>query len=70
MKDQMTTHLVWFNKDGVPQYELSKELQNLREAENLLISIVSEYIPFCKIFLRVNWVTMVMYLYVVFVKID
>jgi hypothetical protein len=45
MKDQMTTHPVWFNKDGVPQYLVPKELQNLREAEKLLISMVSVYIP-------------------------
>ena len=29
MKDQMTTHPVWFNKDGVPQSLVPKELQNL-----------------------------------------
>jgi hypothetical protein len=45
MKDQMTTHPVWLNKDGVAQYELPKELQDLREAEKLLISMVSVYIP-------------------------
>jgi hypothetical protein len=45
MKDQMTTHPVWFDKDDVPQYQVPKELQNLREAEKLLISMVSVYIP-------------------------
>ena len=45
MKDQTTTHPVWFNKDDVPQYKLPNKLQNLREAEKLLISMVSVYIP-------------------------
>jgi hypothetical protein len=45
LKDQTTTHPVWFDKDGICQFELPKELQNLREAEKLLISMVSVYIP-------------------------
>jgi hypothetical protein len=44
-KDQNTTHPVWFNKDDQPQYQVPKELENLREAEKLLISMVSVYIP-------------------------
>jgi hypothetical protein len=44
-KDQTTTHPIWFDKDNICQYELPEELQNLREAEKLLISMVSVYIP-------------------------
>jgi hypothetical protein len=28
LKNQMTTHPVWFSKDDVPQYELPNQLQN------------------------------------------
>ena len=45
MKDQTTTHPIWFDKENVFQYELPEELQNLREAEKLLILMVSVYIP-------------------------
>ena len=45
MKDQTTTHPIWFDKENLCQYELPEELQNLREAEKLLILMVSVYIP-------------------------
>ena len=36
---------IWFDKNGMVQYHLPKELQNLREGEKLLIQQVSAYVP-------------------------
>ena len=36
---------IWFDKHGIVQYHLPKELQNLREGEKLLIQQVSAYVP-------------------------
>ena len=36
---------IWFDKHGLVQYHLPKELQNLREGEKLLIQQVSAYVP-------------------------
>ncbi len=36
---------IWFDKNGLVQYHLPKELQNLREGEKLLIQQVSAYVP-------------------------
>ena len=61
MKDQMTTHPVWINKEGVPQYLVPKELQNLREAEKLLIYLWFLITFRSNIYTKVNWGAMVMY---------
>ena len=36
---------IWFDKNGMVQYHLPKELQGLREGEKLLIQQVSSYVP-------------------------
>jgi hypothetical protein len=36
---------IWYNENGDPQYRLPSELESLREAEKLLISLVSVYVP-------------------------
>jgi hypothetical protein len=45
LKDKTNTLPVWFDEEGICQFELPAELENLREAEKLLISMVSVYIP-------------------------
>jgi hypothetical protein len=36
---------IWYNENGDPQFQLPEELASLREAEKLLISLVSVYVP-------------------------
>ena len=46
-KDNSRTPLlpIWYNDNNEPQYQLPAQLIDLREAEKLLISMVSVYVP-------------------------
>ena len=44
-KDILKSLPIWFDDDNIPQFHLPPELQNLTEAEKLLISMINVYVP-------------------------